>query len=65
MSEVAQKREFVPAALAGNGTEKAMDLFPDDVIEAAHAAASTRSALPALVDPAAEMWPAMRIKSAS
>ena len=44
------------------GLDQCVDLFPDEVISAAQAAAQDRAELPA-VDGAAEPWPPMRIRS--
>lgn len=51
-----------PELSALHETEKPLDRFAEDVIEAERAATATRRALPALLDPAAEIWPAMRVR---
>jgi hypothetical protein len=53
-----------PLAVArAAGLDRCVDLFPDDVIAAAQAAAQDRAELPA-IDGAAEPWPPMHIRSA-
>jgi hypothetical protein len=44
------------------GLEKAVAQFPEDVADAAQAAARARASCPALDDIAAEPWPPMRIR---
>ena len=64
MSAKAKESELDPLALARSvGLEKAVHEFPDDVIASAQAAAHTRSALPAINNPAAEPWPPMRMRT--
>jgi hypothetical protein len=46
------------------GLDKAVKQFPDDVVAAAHAAASACNAMPAQNDVVAEPWPPMRARRA-
>jgi hypothetical protein len=46
------------------GLDKAVKQFPEDVVTAAHAAATARNAMPARADVAAEPWPSMRMRKA-
>lgn len=63
MEDVADKRAEVLMRARVAGLEKAADRFPDELIAAAAAAADARSAFDAPLNPAAEPWPPMRVRS--
>ena len=62
--KISESKLDVLALARAAGLDKAVKQFPDDVVTAAHAAATARNAMPVLDDVAAEPWPPMRMRKA-